>query len=249
MPAGSTSLKDLWQSVRPSGRIFGPDITAGMPEPARRYLEHAIAPGVPLASAVRLRMHGEIRLKGWYPFIADQVIRREGDMLWQASVRLHGMAIEGVDRLIDGHGEMRWGLFGIVPLVRATGADVTRSAAGRIEGESVWLPSLLCASGVTWASSNKSHACAGLQIDGESADLHLSLADNGRLESIAYRRWGDPDGSGYHYADFGGYTLAERTFAGYTIPTQMRVGWRFGSDQFESEGEFFRVTIDNAEFR
>jgi hypothetical protein len=29
----------------------------------------------------------------------------------------------------------------------------------------------------------------------------------------------------------------------------VRVGWYFGSPRFESEGEFFRATIDEAMFR
>jgi len=42
---------------------------------------------------------------------------------------------------------------------------------------------------------------------------------------------------------------AERAFDGYTIPTRLRIGWYFGSERFESEGEFFRVTIDRATYR
>jgi hypothetical protein len=43
--------------------------TAGLPEPARRYVAHAVAPGAFVATAVRLSMHGEIKQKGnWYPF-------------------------------------------------------------------------------------------------------------------------------------------------------------------------------------
>lgn len=34
---------------------------------------------------------------------------------------------------------------------------------------------------------------------------------------------------------------------GITIPTQLRVGWFFGSERFETEGEFFRVTVDHGE--
>jgi hypothetical protein len=35
----------------------------------------------------------------------------------------------------------------------------------------------------------------------------------------------------------------------YTIPTRVRVGWYFGTSRFESEGEFFRATIEDAIFR
>ena len=43
--------------------------------------------------------------------------------------------------------------------------------------------------------------------------------------------------------DFGGIIEEEGTFCGYTIPTRLRIGWYFGTERFESEGEFFRVTI------
>jgi len=36
---------------------------ANLPSAARLYLEHSIAPGTPLASAVRLRIRGEIKLR------------------------------------------------------------------------------------------------------------------------------------------------------------------------------------------
>ena len=36
---------------------------------------------------------------------------------------------------------------------------------------------------------------------------------------------------------------------GITLPSRMRLGWFFGTSRFESEGELFRVTIDDAVFR
>lgn len=41
----------------------------------------------------------------------------------------------------------------------------------------------------------------------------------------------------------------ESTFGGYTIPSKIRAGWYFKSDRFKEDGEFFRCTIDKAEFR
>jgi hypothetical protein len=42
---------------------------------------------------------------------------------------------------------------------------------------------------------------------------------------------------------------AIHAFGEYTIPTRLRLGWFFGSDRFESEGEFFRCSINNAIYR
>jgi hypothetical protein len=62
-------------------------------------------------------------------------------------------------------------------------------------------------------------------------------------------RWGNPGGSTFGCANFGGFVEQEGSFSGYTIPIRMRVGWHFGSERFESEGEFFRVVIDDAAYR
>nr|WP_292808392.1 DUF6544 family protein [Nostoc sp. JL23] len=68
------SLNMLWDSATSKERVFHSDELSHLPEAARRYLEHAIAPETVIASAVRLQMHGEIKLKNWIPFKAEQVI-------------------------------------------------------------------------------------------------------------------------------------------------------------------------------
>jgi len=69
------SLDDLWESASIGDRPFHPESLINLPNLARRYLECAIAPGTPLASAVRFWMHGEIKLdQKWHPFKAEEVI-------------------------------------------------------------------------------------------------------------------------------------------------------------------------------
>jgi hypothetical protein len=34
-----------------------------------------------------------------------------------------------------------------------------------------------------------------------------------------------------------------------TIPSHLRAGWHVGAETFESGGEFFRVIIDDAQYR
>jgi hypothetical protein len=246
-----TTLDDLWNSPPSHNKSFDPARldAAAVPEPARRYLEHAIAPSTPIAAAVRLRMHGEFRMKKWYPFTAEQVIRTDGGMLWKARIRMHGLPITGFDSVTGGEGKMQWKLLGLLPLVNASGPEITRSAIGRIQGESLWLPSLLCGENVKWTAPDPAHACARFSLLGEQTDLSLGIAETGRVESVQYQRWGNPEGGEFHYACFGGVVEEEGTFGGYTIPTRLRIGWHFGSPRFESEGEFFRVTINDARYR
>jgi hypothetical protein len=244
-----TSLDTLWKSVRSLDQTFQPSQIVDLPEMARLYLEHAIAPNTPLAAAVRLKMHGKIKLKKWYPFTAEQVIDRDRGMIWQANVKMNGIPIKGSDRLIDGEGAMQWKILGLIPMMTASGADITRSAIGRVQAESMWLPSVFCDRAVSWTITDPSHLQAHFNSYSTPVSLTFGISSLGDPQSVKLQRWGNPDGAEFHNADFGGIVEQENTFGGYTIPTRLRVGWYYGSEKFESEGEFFRVTIDDAIYR
>ena len=245
------ALEALWNDPPSRKPVLTPPRPARLPPAARRYLEHAIAWGTPPASTVRLQMQGEIKLKRWFPFTAEQVIAWDRGMVWSADARVYGMPVTGFDRLIDHEGAMQWKLLGVIPLMRASGKDTTRSCAGRMLAESVWLPSSLCAETVVWSGveDDTSQVYARAAIEGEHGPLTLGIDGAGRLSSILLPRWGSPDGGAPGYFPFGGIVEQEKTFGGFTIPTRLRVGWHFGTPRFETDGEFFRCTIDHAEFR
>lgn len=248
--ASKTSLNGIWSEAPSDGRSFDPEaLSPHLPGIARRYLTHAIAPGTQLASAVRLSMHGEIRLKQWHPFVAEEVIRPDRGMIWQAKVRMFGLPITGFDRLIDGAAQMRWRLLGFVPLVQAQGPDITRSATGRLAAETIWLPSFLCSDTVQWEERDASTANVRFLVAGEAMEIELATGGDGRLERVRMQRWGNPGGRPFHNAGFGAHVDDEATFGGYTIPSRIRAGWHIRDQGFAADGEFFRVTIDTAAFR
>jgi len=243
------SLEELWIAASPAGDVFHPEALRPLPQPAKRYIEHAIAPGTQLASAVRLRMHGEIKLGKWLPFTAEQVIRQERGMIWSATVHKSGIPIRGSDRVVDREGSMQWKLFGIFPMMKASGSDITRSVIGRLQVESIWLPSMFCRPDVTWTETAESCPHAHFTVQGETAELDLSVDETGRVKTAALPRWGNPEGGAFHFVQFGGVLEEERIFDGYTIPSRIRAGWYFGTDRFSTDGEFFRAVIDEAIFR
>ncbi|MGF1568369.1 MAG: DUF6544 family protein [Nodosilinea sp.] len=246
------SLEDLWEppSTVPPVAIFDLATRNSLPPLAQRYLSWAIALDTPLASAVRLQMHGTIKLGDqWHRFTGEEVIRWQRGMVWRATTWMQGLPIFGADRLVDGQGDMRWKLLGLLPVIQVSGKDVARSGAGRIQGEAAWLPSVFCNSEIDWTELNGSKLQADFTAFGEPAHLTLTLDDQGAIQQVAIQRWGNPAGGGYHYDTFGVIAEASGTFEGYTIPTQIRAGWFFGTDRFEREGEFFRCTIDQACYR
>jgi hypothetical protein len=73
VPRAARSVRREWDllcSGTDQPKAFEPSMVAGLPEPARRWLTHAIAPGTPLWQTVELSMHGQIRLGAWRPFTA-----------------------------------------------------------------------------------------------------------------------------------------------------------------------------------
>jgi hypothetical protein len=244
------SIKELWESTLTSTRLFDPALLGNLPHLARCYLEQAIAPGTPLASAVRLWMHGEIKLGGkWHPFKGEEVICWNRGMIWQATAWMNGLPIWGADRIVDGVGEMKWKILGLFPVMQASGVDLTRSGVGRVQVESMWLPSVLCNPDICWMEVNASQVEANFTALGEPAKLTLTMNNQGMFEQVKLDRWGSPEGEAFHYVDFGGMVEDSGTFGGYTIPTQLRAGWFFGSERFESKGEFFHCTIDKAIYK
>jgi hypothetical protein len=238
------SLDALWDSATSQDRIFHLDNFTHLPEAARRYLEHAIAPGTQLASAVRLWMHGEMKLgKHWHSFKAEEVICRDRGMIWQATTEMNGLPILGEDRIVDGVGNASWNT------IQRGGEDITRSCVGRVQAESIWLPSVLCNPDIIWTELSASQVQATFTALGEPAKITLTVSSQGVLEQIKVDRWGSLEGEAFHYSDFGGMVEDSGTFDGYTIPTRLRIGWFFGSERFESEGESFHCTIDNAIYR
>lgn len=237
-------LDDLWSDTAPQSLVD----RASLPEAVRRYFDHAISPSASIAAAVWLKMRGTMKLKTWCPFTAEQVIRPSRGMIWEAKTKMGGLPVSGFDRLVDGKGAMCWKILGLIPVMRAEDDNVTRSAAARMFGELTWLPSALLANPVNWTETDPSHIRAESVVAGQDVDLDLEIRPDGGVINASFSRWGNPRGT-FEAGRFGVVVEEEQTFAGFTMPSKVRAGWLFGSDVFESEGVFFRATIESAEFR
>lgn len=242
-------LRTLWERGPDADGRFDSVSLTGLPQAAARYLRAAMAPDAPLAEVVRLHMHGEIRLKGWCPFRAEQVIRRDGAMVWRASVRMGGVPVVGYDSLVDGHGELNWRVLNVFPVMRKSGPDITRSAIGRVLGERVWLPSALVPPDANWSDAGGGTVTATIGAWGETLPLTLRVDADGAPVTLSFPRWGNPDGGGFRWASFGGRIEAMGQFGPFRIPSRLLVGWFSDQPRFEEDGAFFRCEIDRAEYR
>ena len=244
------SLDALWDRAPPAPVDgFDPARLAGVPARARSWLARAIPPGARLATAVRLRMRGEIRLKRWLPFRAEQVLVPTVGMRWQARVGRWPMRVSGYDTVVEGRGAMQWRMLGLLPVMRARGPDIDRASIARLQAELVWLPTaLLPAAQARWATDETDRPVVALSHFGWTTNLHLEVGAHGRLEGIDLERWGELPAGGHALRPYGAVMEEERTFGGITIPSRLRVGWgHVGTAAFE-ESEYFRAHVEDAVF-
>jgi hypothetical protein len=226
------------------GSRFDSSRLDALPMPAVTLLRHAIAPGARLPGRVSLTMHGHIKIVGaWLPFTADQVIELGRGFSWTASIA--GGLIRGTDSLSNEQGATRFGVGGRIPLVSANGPDVNLSALGRFVAEqAAWMPgSLLPTAGTHWSVVDANHVVATVPAAGGYTRLHLGVAPDGALRDLTMSRWGPSHGH-FAWMPFGMHADAEATFGDFTVVSQGRVGWWYGTRRWPT-GEFFRFVIDD----
>ena len=115
--------------LRPAGTEgFDPAELEGLPEPVRRHLTQAIAPGTPPHTSARLTMRGQIKVGRRLPFRARQVLSPGHGFIWTA--RAAGV-IAGTDRYVDGAGALRWRLAGLITVAAGDGRSRPSASTAR----------------------------------------------------------------------------------------------------------------------
>ena len=218
---------------------------AGLDEPVRRYLEHAIPPGAQPGDRVRLTMQGRIRVGPWLTFDAVQDFAGH-DFTWRARAGWgRWRPLQVVDHPHDGAGGTEGRLLGRVRFLHAEDADTARAAAGRAAAESIWVPAtLLPERGVAWRAEADDRIVATLSVPPERVELTLGIDAAGVLRSVSLPRWGKARRKGFGYIPFGGRIDEERRFGDVVLPSRVVVGWWFGTPRYRP---FFETRILRAE--
>ena len=241
--------KKAWRDLAgPVGQFaeFDPETIVGLPAPARRLIERSVSPGTKLNPTVSLHMVGEIKLKKWVPFQARQILRVGEGFVWEAKAGKAPFTVRGGDTYWRGKGDLHFRLLGMIPVARASGPDIDRSAAGRLAIETVaWAPhGLTPQMGATWAGVDPNRATVSLPIRGQRLEVDVVVDQSGRLSEVSMERWGDPQSKEFALHPFGASVDEERTIGGLTIASAGCVGWWWGTER-QREGEFFRYSIES----
>lgn len=246
-------IASLWESLEgePSGESFSPEMVEDLPGPAKRWLLHSIEPGTPLPGHVRFTMKGKFLPDPDaepMPMRAEQILSVPRGLVWKASVGTGLTRIAGYDYYIDGEGGQKFKLWGLIPILKTGGEDVSRSAAGRVGGEAFLIPSsLLPSKTVVWDEIDENSSRVYITVGDERVEAMITADETGKLLKISLPRWSDrnPEKE-FRYVRFeaGGFS-EERKFGGFTIPTRFEAGWHPEDGDFEP---FFLPVIEHMEY-
>jgi hypothetical protein len=212
---------------------FAPEMVAGLPEPARRFLGFAIRPGTPLLPVVEIEMAGQFSLgrkdaPGYRPMRARQILATPEGFVWAMRTG-GGLPISGSDT-------GRWTRFrilGLIPVARQGGdADHARSAFGRHVAEAVfWAPAaLLPGPGVDWTPLGADSARVTVRHRGLEQAVDVTVDARGRPVEVVFRRWSNANPERRHRLQpFGGYLSDFREVGGYRLPFRVEAGNMFGT--------------------
>jgi hypothetical protein len=226
---------------------FDPATLAELPPPAQRLLARALPGGVALSTTVELSMDGEIELGNrWFPFTAEQILRAGVGFVWSPVVGGRIVRFVGADALTADDARMEFRFHGVIPVVRADGPDVRRSAQGRLAAETVvWLPQALAPQlGARWTPVDDERAIVTLNAAGTDIDIEVVVDGDGQFRRVGLDRWNgsvDPP----RLEPFGASVGSTFTGSnGVRIAGSGAAGWGNGDD----DGVFFRYRITSATF-
>ncbi|QTF92196.1 DUF6544 family protein [Halomonas sp. BM-2019] len=239
-----------------SVEAFDPAMVEGLPEAARRYFLHTIAPGTPLHVVSEIRMTGEIGLgnqeaPGYRPMRARQLLAPPHGFIWRLDRAGSGiMQMSGSDCMADGRSWTRFWLNGTLPVARA-GDDENhlRASFGRAVAEAAfWAPAaLLPQPGVRWEETGEPDRARAVITHGALAQtIEIALAEDGRPRWVQFPRWSDANHEKeWQLQPFGGYLDDFQNFDGYTLPTRVEAGNHFGTQAYFP---FFRARVEAIRF-
>ncbi len=243
------NLKDVRAALMaPSSPAYETEATVELPAPAQRYFAFA-AHGLTTPHAVGLRMRGEIRPNprgAWLPFTARQIIAPGRGFAWEASAGRGLLRLVGGDYYFRNEARVAFRLWNLLPVVRAAGPDIARSARGRLAMEAIFLPCSL--RHAAWEARDEHTARCVQTIDGETLWFDLTVDERGVPRHVDMLRWSDQtDDKRFTPVPFGVNILAMQRFGDWELPGQINVGWHRGANRYAT-GEFFRARIIAAEF-
>jgi len=213
--------------------VLSVDDVAALPDPVRRWLHACGAVGRTRATTVRLLERGGLRAAPDQPYMeaeAQQYFSVDPPgFVWTVDVTMKHLPVLGRDEFVNGHGRMLITLFGLVPVVDATGPRIDQGTALRYLGEIIWFPSAAVSPAITWQAIDDHCARATLRMGDVEASAVFEFDDRGRFRLLTAKRYLD----GKSLETWEIPATEWRTVRGIEMPVRGNAVWKLKEGDFD----------------
>jgi hypothetical protein len=217
---------------------------ARLPDAVQRYLRATGVVGQPKIQHYRLRFRGRIRSApdaAWMPFEADQhSFAHDPARLFLMRARMFGIPVEAWHRLAGGHARMKVTVFGLVPIVNASGPVMDRSEAVTLFNDMCLLaPGTLIDRNIRWEPMDARTVRADFAHYGQTISATLFFGVDGLLTNFVSddRSRASVDGKSFTRLQFSTPVRDYRHFGPARLAQHGEARWRLADGEF-TYGEF-----------
>ena len=226
MSAAASSVTAPPTSLRP-----------GLPELVRRYFERNVPADQQVRSAVHFTQVGEMQLKPgrWLPFRAEQEIAVDRvEFAWRASFRAAPLvSVRVQDWYRAGVGGLDVRLWGVVPVVRASGEQFARGEAMRYLAELAWAPQAMVANpALEWRQVDESTVEVATRVARERVAVLLHFDAAGDIVGASTEARPRMVGKQVVDTPWSGAFGEYREFNGVRLPATAEVSWLLSDGPF-----------------
>ena len=225
-------------SVAASSAMAPPSwVRAGLPDLVRRYVERNVPADQLGRSAVHFAQVGGMQLKPgrWLPFRAEQEMAVDRvEFAWRANFRAARLVSVHVrDWYRSGVGGLDVRLWGVVPVVRASGVQFARGEAMRYLAELAWAPQAMVTNpALEWRQVDQSTVEVATRIARERVAVLLHFDAAGDIVGMSTDARPRMAGKQVVETPWSGVFGEYREFNGVRLPTTGEVSWLLSDGPF-----------------
>ncbi|MBA2853526.1 hypothetical protein HNP89_001502 [Methanococcus maripaludis] len=218
---------------------------------AKKFINNSIKNGTKIPKTAILDIEGKMRTKidetaPWNDISSKEILSKNG-FVWKAELKSGPLILKGADYYFENNSEINFALYGLIPVVKESNKDITKSASGRLAIELiVWNPwTVFMDKNTEFKDVDSETFSVSFEIDGEPVTVYLKIDDEGNLKEVYMNRWNKLENDSYEYIPFGGTISDQLEQNGLKIAKTLNVGWNYGSREYV-QTFYFNVTA--AEF-
>jgi Family of unknown function (DUF6544) len=237
-------------ATRSAQPVTEPDL-AHLPAPVQRYLRTAGVVGQPRVHNFRARIRGRIRSgpdSRWMPLTAEQYNFEDPPArLFYLNASMFGIPVQGYHRYVGSDATMRVKAAALVPVVAASGTEMTQSETVTLFNDMCILaPATLSDSAITWEPLDARRARARFTNAGHTIRAELSFNESGELTNFVSddRSQASPDGRSLRQVAWSTPIEGYRSFGRVRLASRGKGLWQGSRDEYA----YIQLTIDSVEY-